>query len=288
MEIKLAHFTLHSPDELLSYWFVSHDFAGALGLEYSKEAAKVLKKTISTHGIKIDYEADAVTVRTSRKAAVIPALREIYRCAGWDAGELDGIESQVLTFKRPQRRAVSTGDVFLVPIDVDLFGMGQVLDLSYRIPTIAVFSCTGKAAEMENRRPEHCSVLTIVHIHGSSLYTGRWPIIGSAPVELDPGSGPKGRLGTVGSSNYGGDGPVRELLRAHAGLDDWVPMFGDPAHLRKLVMGCLACFLLVGCDQSINESVLSESKLTGMYCEAKDGSDEVLCVHRGEPREKRP
>jgi hypothetical protein len=236
MEIKLAHFVLHSPDELLSYWFVSHDFAGALGLEYSKEAAKILKNAISTRGVKIDYEADAVTVRTSRQAAVVPALREIYRCVGWDAGELDRIESQVLRFKRPRPRPVATGDVFLIPIDVDLFGIGQVLDLTHGIPTIAVFSCSGKAVEMENRRPENCTVLTIVHIHGSSLYKGQWPVIGRASVELDPGSGPKGRLGTVGSSNYGGDGPVRELLRAHAGLDGWVPMFGDPAHLRKLVM----------------------------------------------------
>ena len=86
-------------------------------------------------------------------------------------------------------------------------------------------------------------------------------------------------------------------------------------------IGCLlASFLLAGCDQSINESGLSEPKLTGMYCEAKDaqqqnckagdivvtvegreqllcdwawqivhkpGSDEVLCVHRGELRESR-
>ena len=87
-------------------------------------------------------------------------------------------------------------------------------------------------------------------------------------------------------------------------------------------IGCLvASFLLAGCDQSINESSLSEPKLTGMYWEAKDaqaqnckagdivvtvagrehllcdwswqivheaGSDEVLCVHRGELRESRP
>lgn len=237
MKIELAHFTLHAPDELLSHWFVSHDFAGALGLEYSRDAAKALRAAVSTRGVKIDYEADAVTVRTSRKAAVVPALREIYKCAGWDAAELESVESQVLTFKRPKRRTVRTGDVFLVPIGGDLFGMGQVLDLTHGLATIVVFSRIGKAVEFDRLRPKNCSVLTIVHIHGSSLYTGQWPVIGTAPIEFDPSSGPNGKLGTVGSSNYGGDGPVRELLRAHAGLDDWVPLFGDPSHLRKLVMG---------------------------------------------------
>jgi hypothetical protein len=83
----------------------------------------------------------------------------------------------------------------------------------------------------------------------------------------------------------------------------------------------VAGLLLGGCDQSINESGLSsETKLTGMYCEAKDaqeqnckagdivvtvkgrehllcdwawqivrepGSDQVSCVHRGELRGSR-
>ena len=78
--------------------------------------------------------------------------------------------------------------------------------------------------------------------------------------------------------------------------------------------------LLAGCDQSINELRPSEAKLTGMYCDAKGGreqsckagdvivgaegrehllcdwdwqivhqagTDEVLCVYRGKPRETR-
>ena len=85
---------------------------------------------------------------------------------------------------------------------------------------------------------------------------------------------------------------------------------------------CLAAsFLLAACDQSINNSGLSEPKLTGMYCDAKadqekncqvgdvivtvagrerllcdwawqvvrePGSNEVLCILRGAPREVRP
>jgi hypothetical protein len=91
-------------------------------------------------------------------------------------------------------------------------------------------------------------------------------------------------------------------------------------HSSRAAVYLLAGFLLAGCDQSINESGLSEPKLTGMYCEAKDaqqqsckagdivvtvagreqllcdwawqivhkpGSDEVLCVHRGALRESR-
>lgn len=82
-----------------------------------------------------------------------------------------------------------------------------------------------------------------------------------------------------------------------------------------------AIVLLAGCDQSINDLHASETKLTGMYCEAKDapeqsckagdivttaegrervlcdwgwqivhepGSGEVLCVYRGQLRESRP
>ena len=94
----------------------------------------------------------------------------------------------------------------------------------------------------------------------------------------------------------------------------------EPRVQLNLKACLLASLLLAGCDQSINESGLSEPKLTGMYCEAKDaqatnckagdivvtvagrehllcdwsweivceaGSDEVRCVHRGELRESR-
>jgi hypothetical protein len=82
-----------------------------------------------------------------------------------------------------------------------------------------------------------------------------------------------------------------------------------------------ASVLLAGCDQSINSSGLGETTLTGMYCDAKGdqeqscqagdvivtvqgrerlvcdwgwqiihepGSDDVLCVHRGQLRDSRP
>ncbi|HEY7639526.1 MAG TPA: hypothetical protein VH814_07350 [Steroidobacteraceae bacterium] len=96
--------------------------------------------------------------------------------------------------------------------------------------------------------------------------------------------------------------------------------------LRSHVPAALfaALFLLVGCDQSVQSvdySRVAETKLTGMYCDAKgdreqsckagdlvattegrehlvcdwgwqivhkQGSDEILCVHRGPPREARP
>ena len=79
-------------------------------------------------------------------------------------------------------------------------------------------------------------------------------------------------------------------------------------------------FLLGGCDQSVNYSALDDSKLTGKHCSAKTdqersckagdvvvtvegreqlicdwgwqiihepGSNEVVCVYRGAPRESR-
>lgn len=87
-------------------------------------------------------------------------------------------------------------------------------------------------------------------------------------------------------------------------------------------IACLvSSFLLAGCDQSINETALSETKLTGMFCDSKGAqegnckagdivvtvegreqllcdwswqivhqpaSDEILCVRRGQLRETRP
>ena len=87
-------------------------------------------------------------------------------------------------------------------------------------------------------------------------------------------------------------------------------------------LGCLAItLLLVGCDQSINESGITERELSGLYCDAKgeqeqnckagdviitaEGrehllcdwswqiihepeSDDVLCVYRGSVRDGRP
>lgn len=89
----------------------------------------------------------------------------------------------------------------------------------------------------------------------------------------------------------------------------------------KYILVCLAAGLLLSaCDQSINYTGLGETKLTGKYCDAKEpqeqsckpgdvivtvegrerlqcdwgwqivhepGSNEVLCVHRGPPREAR-
>jgi hypothetical protein len=82
----------------------------------------------------------------------------------------------------------------------------------------------------------------------------------------------------------------------------------------------MATLLLAGCDQSVNYSALDESKLTGMYCDAKSDqqpackpgdvaltvaarehlvcdwgwqivrqpdSDEVLCIYRGQLRNSR-
>jgi hypothetical protein len=85
---------------------------------------------------------------------------------------------------------------------------------------------------------------------------------------------------------------------------------------------CLATTLLLSaCDQSINYSGVSETTLTGLYCDAKadqeqnckagdlittaEGrehllcdwnwqiihepeSDEILCIYRGSPRDSRP
>ncbi len=97
-------------------------------------------------------------------------------------------------------------------------------------------------------------------------------------------------------------------------------MFSKPRRAPALLI-CSGAFLLSGCDQSINNSGLSEPKLTGMFCDAKGdqekncqvgdvivtvagrerllcdwawqvvrepGSNEVLCILRGAPREVRP
>ena len=71
MEVKLRHFTFHSPDDILPYWFVSHDFAQLFGVEYSSEAAKIFQR-IMPSGVRIDYEADAVVMRIARKERVMP------------------------------------------------------------------------------------------------------------------------------------------------------------------------------------------------------------------------
>ena len=94
--------------------------------------------------------------------------------------------------------------------------------------------------------------------------------------------------------------------------------------MTKMQLGyLLACFILAGCDQSINEmrGAGAETPLSGNSCDAKGapeqnckagdivatsvgrerllcdwgwqivheaGSDEVLCVYRGQLRESRP
>jgi hypothetical protein len=88
-----------------------------------------------------------------------------------------------------------------------------------------------------------------------------------------------------------------------------------------LPAGLATCLLLGGCDQSNNYSGMTETELTGMFCDGKadqehgckagdvvriaaareqlvcdwsyqivhePGSDAVLCVSRGSPRNSRP
>jgi hypothetical protein len=236
MELTLNHIKLFSPDELLSYWFVTYDFAGALGLEYSRDAAKILKRALPPGGAKIDYEADVVTLRISGNDRVIPTLMAIYQQLGWDTAELIEIEPQILAFKRPRPRKVAVGDVFLVPVAPGLFGLGQVLDIHHKAPTVAIFTRLGSSADLERFAISEGKPLTILHIGGNSLYKGQWRIIGSSDVHLDPSCGPGGNRFDVGSTSWGGDGPIVDLLKAYAGSRSWEEGYRDPNELRKLVL----------------------------------------------------
>ncbi len=236
MEFELSHLRLFPPDELLSYWFVTHDFAGAFGLEHSQDAAKILKRALPPRGAKIDYEADVVTVWISRNDRVIPTLMAIYGQLGWDTAELIEIEPQILAFKRPRPRKVSVGDVFLIPVVPDVFGVGQVLDINYNAPTVAIFTRLGESSDLEHFAVAEGQPLTILHIGGNSLYKGQWRIIGRCEVKLDPSCGPGGKQFEVGSTSWGGDGPIVDLLKAFAGLRSWEEGFHDPNVLRNLVL----------------------------------------------------
>jgi hypothetical protein len=222
---------------MLGYWFVSHDFADDLGLEYSNEAAKELKQLLSRLRVRIDCEGDAVTLRIRRNEDVIPVLRSIYERVGWELVELEKIESAVLAYQRPRAKRIATGDTFLIPISEDVFGLGQVLELTHKAPTVAVFPCVGAAPEVQSKDPASLKPLSILHLGlGCSLYTGRWPVVASHAVIHSPAAGPGGDRDSIGAVSYGSDGPVVELLRAYVGLDAWEHGFADRDYLRKLVL----------------------------------------------------
>jgi hypothetical protein len=236
-QFRLSHFSLHAPSEGLPYWFVSHDFAGALVLDYSKDAAKQLKRLLGGLSVRVDYEADAVTLRIKRNVDVIPALRAIYTCVGWDPAELERIEESVRTFKRPRAKKIAAGDTFLIPISDDAVGLGQVLEVRYKAPTVAVFPCVGQARVVERTNLASLKPLSIFHLgRGCSLFTGKWPVVSSHRVVHSPAAGLGGDRDSIGAISFGGDGYVVELLRAHAGLDTWEQGFADPNYLRKFVL----------------------------------------------------
>lgn len=237
MEIELSRLTLFAPDEMTSRWFISRDFAGDFGLEYSSEAAGRLRKALP-HGAEVEYEADAVTVTIAKKSNVVPALLAIYECLGWDPAEVLAAEPRILSFKRPRPRKLAVGDVFLVPVAEEQFGIGQVLDVHYGHPTVALFRVTGTEGELEVGHAEICGSkpLTILHTLGNSLLTSEWRIIGNEPVRLKASSGPGREYGQVGSVSYGGDGPVVAILRAHLGIGPWNPYPNERDSLVHLVM----------------------------------------------------
>lgn len=236
MKFQLAHLSLFPPDELLSYWFVSHDFAAELKLDYSRQAAAALKGAVAPRGVRIDYEADAVTIRISRNELVIPTLESIYALIGWETAELAQLKPQVERFKRPRPRSLSVGDIFHIPFAPDLVGLGQVLDINQKAPTVAIFTCVGSSSEVLPTKLPDARPLTILHIGGNSLYKGAWSVVGSVTPTHDPTSGPGGKLFTVGSKSYGGDGPIVRLLQAHAGIRSWSEGFHDPHYLEQLVL----------------------------------------------------
>lgn len=236
MKFQLTHFALFSPDEMLPYWFISHDFAEELKLDYSKEAAVALKRVVGPRSVKIDYETDVVILRISKKELVIPTLEAIYALLGWNAAELKTLEPEVNAFKRPRPRRISAGDIFHIPIAADLVGFGQILEINNKSPTVAVFTRMGLPSEIAPFEVPHSKLLTILHIGGNSLCKGDWPIVGSAAPIYDPASGPGGKDGEVGSRSFSGDGFVVELLEAYAGRRSWSEGFHDPQYLRKLVL----------------------------------------------------
>ncbi len=236
MDIELSHFTLYPPDELLPHWWVMHDFAGELGLEVQHDAAKELRKVLPP-GTRMDYESDFVFIQVSKSERVVPTLRAIYERLGWDPAELTRLEAEVMAFRRPRPHRIAVGDVFVIPVEDELVALGQVLDKHYGSPTVAVFPDLARVVDIDPATVVTAVPLTIVHIGGDSLYKGLWTVVSSQAVTLDPGAGPDGRNGEVGSCTYGGDGPVVDLLKAHSGLGSWDI---DPRHrsryLRKLVM----------------------------------------------------
>ena len=237
MQFPLSHFTLHAPSVALAYWFVSHDFAEALGLEYSRDAARELKQLVGHLGARVDYEADAVTLRIKRNENVVPTLCAIYARMQWDTAELQQIEASILAHKRPRPKKISAGDTFLIPIADGVYGLGQVLDVQYKAPTVAVFRSVGPAADIEGSDPTKLRPLAILHLGlGCSLFTGDWPVIGSHRVAHSPAGGTSGARYAIGAISWGDDGYTIELLRAHAGLDTWEQDFADPNWLRKHVL----------------------------------------------------
>lgn len=234
---QLSHFSLHAPSAGVTHWFVLHDFAESLQLDYSRDAARQLEQLLAGLDVRVDHEADAVTLRIKRNEDVIPALRSLYAHVGWDSGELDRIESSVRTFKRPRAKKLTAGDTFLIPIGDDFVGLGQVLDVQHKAPTVAVFRCVGRASDIERENPGALKPLSILHLGlGCSLLTGEWPIIASHRVVHSPSAGRGGARGSIGAISFGGDGYIVQLLRGHAGLGSWEEGFADPNYLRKFVL----------------------------------------------------
>lgn len=233
----LSHFSLYAPSEGLPYWFVSHDFADALHLEYSRDAARQLEQLLGGLGVRVDHEADAVTLRIKRDEDVIAALRALYTHVGWDPAELERIAESIRNFKRPRARKIAAGDTFLIPIGNDMVGLGQILEVRRKVPTVAVFRCVGLARDVERENPAALKPLAIQHLGlGCSLLSGQWPIVSSHPVIHSPAGGHGGARDGIGAVSFGGDGYIVELLRAHAGLDSWEQGFADPDYLRKFVL----------------------------------------------------
>ncbi|WP_028401727.1 Imm26 family immunity protein [Ectobacillus panaciterrae] len=233
-KIKFGAIEILLPDANISYFFISEDFAGLLGIETNNEAKRILQKELKSQldqklykRISFDQESSCVTISISKPDLMYTVAEYINQLINCPISEADKmfIKNQLISHKRPKKQKWKISDVFAIPLTDGSYIFGQIFSKEYSFPICTLFDIKTtnipSLEEIVNQRK--ITSLTIIPIH---LDNHKWKVIGNKEINcaiqpISPGSFSSGILNDLGEAYYG--------------LRPW-NVNSDPNYLDKLLL----------------------------------------------------
>ncbi len=242
--VEVGPLTVFFPTgSLRSFWF-AEDLTEMFGLEVNSEAEHRLRKALREHPkgrLGFDHEGDAVTVNASNPVLMRHVL-EVVRglCLDPEILPIPAIEAAFVAMQaapKPKRQRWEIGNIFAVPLADGTWTFGQVVDSPG--PELGA-----TLALYEFRRPEPAitaemvedivtsRTLTILHTTSAAIEDGRFHVVGTGPILVDPAAGSQGPR----ERGHSWDG-IESVANAWYGLSPWNDCYDEDFLDRRIMAG---------------------------------------------------